>query len=260
MQPIKSSVLDAAVVLLFVLPQARVAPLAGLLDKFARNDWRDCGLIHLIKIDDQNNNNLRRITATVRQQIQKIGLSLKQKNVRIQFFEDLDEHARYELEKRVYSPDFITKVSYKKLAADLLEIRLREWGFHWRQAVLAEVSKWQHDDFNDADIEAWLVQFDQVSVCSKRWVGERLLRNFKVWSNDEFSEKLGAPRQARTADLPVCVLRYENGKSADAISVIYRKNYLNLGVITCMSTPNGCKVMAMKTVWYWKTDCLPGLN
>lgn len=229
MPPIKRPIADCNIVLLFILPHSRVVALERLLDKFAMDDWRSIGVIHLIPVRDQDKQNPRRILAAVQQTADRVGLKLRQNNVRIQFFDELDEHARYELEKLVYLPDFIHKVSYKKLAADLLEIRLREWGMHWRQAVLKQVSKWQHDQFTETDIDEWLKQFDRISVDATRWIGEQLLRNFRVWSADEFAEKLCGNGLLDASGLPICVFRYENGKSADAISVILRKKMPQFG-------------------------------
>ncbi len=229
MQPTKLTITESRIVLLVILPESRMTAMAKLLDKFAMANWQTTGFIHLVPIAEQNKSNSRRILATVRQHAHKIPLSLKQTNLRIQFFDVLNELARYELQRLVYAPEFITKTSFKKLADDMLEIRLREWGLHWRQAVLGEVSHWQHDVISDQDVEDWLRQFDQISAGNKRWIGERLLRNFRVWSGDKFAEVLTAPPQIDQSPQPVCIFRYENGKSADAIALIFRKKMAHGG-------------------------------
>ena len=211
---------NSQTVMVIILPEKSVASIEPLLDKFAMNDWRTSDTIFLIIIEDQYINSRNHIVASVRRRCKEYGLYDKKKTVRYLVFNDLNFLPKTEI-SWVLSADFITGVTCKLLADDLLEIRLKEWGMHWLQAATAEVKKWHHDDLSQSDIEDWLRQFDRVS--GSRWVGEQLLREFRVWSSEKIASTFQEGEALESLSGQPCIIRYENGKSADSISTIIRK-------------------------------------
>lgn len=211
--------------LFIILPRKRVAAVEEMLDKHAASDWRENGSIFLIAIADQYVNSKRHILATVRSHSKKIGLREKQTNLRYLVFCELDFSAK-DAEPWLLTSNFFNDLSSKTLASGLLKIQLKEWGLYWKQIVVGNIGKWQHDDIKERDVDEWLKQFDKISGDNKRWVGERLLRNFLVWSSEKIAHALH--RDVEDDDSQTCIIRYENGKSADAISVILRKKLPHL--------------------------------
>ncbi len=216
---------DNQTVMVIVLPENRVAAVEWLLDKFATSDWRLGGTIFLIRIDNQYVNSKGHIVANLRRQCKSYGLDDKKKSVRYLVLEELKFNPKNTI-TWVKSAEDISIVSYKLLADYLLEARLNDWGMHWRKVAISEVKKWQYDDLSELDIENWLKQFDEVSGGNKRWVGELLLRNFRVWSPEKVACALQEGEFFKDLSGQPCIIRYENGKSADSIATIIRKRLL----------------------------------
>lgn len=213
---------ETGTVLAIILPECRRQGIENLLDKFAINEWRESDRVFLIYIPDEHVNNTRHIVSTVRRTSRDHGLDNSIGNVRYISLTDLNYKARLEI-KWVKSYDFVGVHSYKFLADDFLEIRLKEWQLHWRQGVIDEMSKWHHNIIREDQIEHWLKQFDRLSGGRLRWVGERLLRNFKIWSPERLLGALSVKDDGKTLNAKTCVMGYEKGKSADSISVTFRK-------------------------------------
>lgn len=214
-------------VMVIILPERRVASVEVLLDKFATSDWRMSDTIFLLKIDDQYISSKGHIAASVKRQCKAYELDDPIKSVRYLVFHELNFSPKTTI-NWIKSAEYITSVSYKLLASHMLESRLKEWGMHWRQVAVSEIKKWQFDDLSDEDIANWLKQFDKVSGGTNRWVGELLLRNFKVWSSEQFASALQEGEVFQSLIAQPCIIRYENGKSADSISTILRKRVLHL--------------------------------
>lgn len=227
MQSEKRIASEHGIVLALVLPTKRQQAVEALLDKYAQNGWKFGSSIFLITVDDKHVNSDGHARAAIRKQSRALGLVPAGNNVRYIILDDFKGDIRRGMDWVRY-PEFIYTYAFKKLADDILEIKLKEWSLDWRAAVLDQVKKWQHDEIGMREVENWLRQFDKVSNGEFRWVGELLLRNFEVWSSQRVVDEL--EKEYGNANLPgqACIIRYENGKSGDSIAVMLRKKLSHL--------------------------------
>ncbi|MGK5033772.1 phosphoribosyltransferase-like protein [Janthinobacterium sp. LB3P118] len=227
MQLIKRMAAKEGIVLALVFPKKRFASLEKILDKFAINDWRISDSLFLIEVEDQYVNSLGHAKAAVRRRSHEFGLVDKSDNIRYIVIDDFGSDLKRQI-TWVKHTEFVSCSTFKHLNDGLLELRLKEWKLDWKSSVVREVNKWQHDALAEKEIEQWLDQFDKISDGRYRWVGERLLRNFKVISSQDMTRSFERNYSENKEFKQICIIRYENGKSADSISVMIRKQLSHL--------------------------------
>ena len=210
-----------------ILPNNRVEAIETLLDKYAAREWRTDKRIFFVKIDDQQIRNAGHISEKVSEQFKLHELKTSFTHIRCLVLEELNfvaEKSKYWIEKFA-----TTTAPYKKLAQHQLVSLLKDWQLHWMQVATQEVKKWTLDDITSSDIKSWLDQFEKVKLGpNKRWVGEQLLRDFKVWSADQIVHAWDGDACPRIKESQVCFIRYEDGKSGDQISRIVAKKMKHL--------------------------------
>jgi hypothetical protein len=223
----KPTASNFGMVLAIVLPEKRLRSVETLLDKFAQINWRTSDSIFLIVVADQYINSGRHIIAAARKQCKNFGLVPSGDNVRYIILEDLSALKTSDMEWIKHS-DVSYIYSYKRLADDLFQRKLKEWSLDWKSCALVEIKKWHHDEIDNKNIEIWLNQFDRFGKGELRWIGELLLKHFRVWNSQEIQDSFATHFDFSPFSGQSCIMRYENGKSGDSLSVILRKKFARL--------------------------------
>ncbi|WP_155631372.1 hypothetical protein [Burkholderia cepacia] len=103
---------------------------------------------------------------------------------------------------------------------------LRAAALTWEDAVKDELRNWTRGGISANSLRTWLAQFDRLCSDSHKWVGELLLKSLAIRSADDLANDLYEHATTHSLlDASLCILRYENGKSADALSSVIKKRF-----------------------------------
>lgn len=100
---------------------------------------------------------------------------------------------------------------------------LFDLGLTWKQDLSKALTQWVGDQIRESDIKDWLKQFDLLDGDSNEWVGLNLLRLLEMWNSHDLLRGLNDTPTLHDETAIICVLKYENGKSADYVSTILKK-------------------------------------
>jgi hypothetical protein len=119
----------------------------------------------------------------------------------------------------------IREVWATELWEGVLSEELRAMQLTWEALVLNKLKYWVHGEITKDSLREWCKQFDRLAGDSHLWVGEALLKGINIYSSNELSTAfLRVAKNPSGANTRCCILRYKNGKSADALSsIIYKK-------------------------------------
>jgi hypothetical protein len=211
--------------IIFVGSPPDTAAVERRLETLVGRDWRARGDLHIVTLDDCRN------PTAVRARLKDVLRPAKESHVYLLRPEIAFESAG------LPQPMFLVRPG--KLSVFLKnELRplLQRIGADWFNRMEQLLEEWDFPDANEVELEGWsgkrleiwLRQFDRVARRNARWIGEGLVRSFELIGRD----RLVSLFQGDHSDSVVCVMRYENGKSADALSGILKKAVLkNAGTV-----------------------------
>ncbi|AJY62581.1 phosphoribosyltransferase-like protein [Burkholderia glumae] len=210
---------------IFVGSPADTAAVEQRLDAIVGSDWRVRGDLHIVTLDDCRN------PLAVRARLKDVLRPAKESHVYLLRPEISFERAGLPQPMIVARPGkrsvFLKnelRPILRRIGADWfhrMELLLEDWDF-------PEADEVKHEGWAGKRLDIWLRQFDRVAKRNARWVGEGLVRSFELIAR----ERLVRLFQGDHSDSIICVMRYENGKSADALSGLIKKAVLkNAGTV-----------------------------
>jgi hypothetical protein len=211
--------------LIFVGSPADTAAVERRLETLVGRDWRARDDLHIVTLDDCHN------PTAVRARLKDVLRPAKESHVYLLRPEISFEGSGL--------PQPLVLARTGKLSVFLKnELRplLQRIGADWFNRMERLLEEWDYPDADELKaegwsgkrLEIWLTQFDRVARRNARWIGEGLVRSFELIGQD----RLVSLFQGDHSDSVVCVMRYENGKSADALTGILKKVLLkNAGTV-----------------------------
>lgn len=206
--------------LVFVGEEADVVRLRKHLDTFAGSDWHmRSDIIPVVVNDRRNPNEVRARLKDVLRPAEDTRIYLLRNDIRF------DETGLPRPRAIFQCPG-----NLEAFLKDELRPALQSIGADWRARVESILSAWDYPDTDETistdwaeqRIHRWLSQFERLTEVSSRWIGELLLRCFEFVSKADLIGRFKSDVNASS----ICVMRYDNGKSADIIAGILKKGVM----------------------------------
>lgn len=207
--------------LIFVGEDGDIVRLKKHLDKFAGIDW------------EKQHKNIRLVTVRDRRNSKNVRARLKEA------FCPVEDTYLYLLRNDISldlsglpEPLGVTKTSgnLEEFLKKRLRPALQEISADWRKNAEDILESWEYPEPDEAKqkdwcvarVTLWLAQFERLAHNEAQKIGEMLLRCLEFLPRREFIARF----QSADTILP-CVMRYENGKSADAIAGLLKKGVMH---------------------------------
>ncbi len=202
---------SAGVGILVVCPSHLYSTVRAHICRHAARDWEDSGDITLLPIPKASVTDQQFVTSEINRIAARLEQDLRLLTLRPVCY-DPD---RLRLQILHTSADLgLTPNSFGKAR---LPRALRGLHLDWRARVTDSLANaWDHGCVDDARINSWLSQFDELQ--SHRWIGERLLRVLDFWPSARIGEGLRITGDTVRGYSHVCVNRRQAGKSADPLA------------------------------------------
>lgn len=206
--------------LIFVGEVGDIVLLKKHLDKFAGIGWEQHKNIRLVTVHDRRNSkDVRALLRDVLRPAEDTNLYLLRNDTSI------DMSGLPEPLSVTKAPGNLEEFLKKRLRPALQEI-----GADWRKNAEDTLGSWEYPEPNEANqkdwyvtrVTQWLDQFERLGHKEARKIGEMLLRCLECLPRHQLIERFQS-----SDTIQPCVMRYENGKSADAIAGLLKKGVMH---------------------------------